>query len=675
MNEVILKKVAITTLGCRTNQYDSSAIADDMKKGGYKVVSFDDEALAYVINTCTVTGKTDYQSRQLIRRARRKNPEAVIIVTGCYAQVSPDEIREIPGVDYVLGNTHKTSVFECIEKGRGGDTGAVVSVGDYEDGAPMALRASSPEGRTRINMKIQDGCNRACAFCIIPMARGRSKSLPPDEVLSELDELVLKGFKEIIFTGIHLGAYGLDLSPSTSVQALLRAVSEKKYQSRFRISSLDPDEVNDELVDILSSSDSICKHLHLPLQSGDDKILRLMNRPYSREDFSRIVCNLHDKVDGIAIGTDIITGFPGEGEEEFENTYELLSELPLAYMHVFPYSKRKRTQAESMPLQVNGKVIKERAARLRELDEKMRRAFYNKFLGKRVSVLFEARRDKKTGFLKGRSDNYIPVFLDAEDNLKGALRDVRLIKINNDGMLGACVSKKEDIREEAMKAFLDSLSFSFKDEALLQNVFVHRSYLNEKGGAGLISNERLEFLGDSVLSVVVSKMLFIRFPEMEEGELTTIRSRLVNKKTLSGLAKDLKLGQLVHLGKGEARSGGMENPTILADVFEAFVGAVYLDSGLCSVTGFIEKLVEPLLDDALEGGGHFDFKPRFQEVAQRLFKETPTYRVTTEEGPPHKRLFTVEAVMDGKVLGTGRATTKKEAEQAAAREAISNIGE
>jgi threonylcarbamoyladenosine tRNA methylthiotransferase MtaB len=436
------KKVAVTTLGCRSNQYDSSAMEDFVREAGYEVASFSDRlnrvtatAGTYIINTCTVTHKTDGEGRQLVRRIRRMHPDSVIIVTGCYAQVSPEEVSAIEGVDYVLGNPEKDRIVECIKKGRQ-TGGALTIVGDYLQGAPLKLRARSHRGRTRVNLKVQDGCNKSCAFCVIPLARGASKSVPVADVMTEIKTLVDAGFKEMVLTGIHLGAYGVDFEGGYTILRLLQDIEVRDFSARFRISSLDPDEVGTEMIEFLSQAKTICNYLHLPLQSGDDKILRAMNRPYTAGAFADTVKKLCAAVPDISVGTDVIVGFPGEGDEEFENTFSLLEALPISYMHIFPYSKRAKTTAIDMAGHNEPNIIKERAARLRTLDDVKRKTFYERFLGQDVVVLIESARDRKTKLLKGRTSNYIPVLVDGSDELKTKEVTVRLVEVLKDGMMG-----------------------------------------------------------------------------------------------------------------------------------------------------------------------------------------------------------------------------------------------
>jgi len=426
-------KVSISTLGCKSNQYDSSALEDALKDASLDVVPFPGPADAYIINTCTVTGRTDYQSRQLIRKVRRQNPGALVIVTGCYAQVSPDEVAAIEGVDFVVGNPEKHRIVEYIMNGR--QTSPVKETGAWQDGTPWSLRARSSSGRTRANFKIQEGCDRSCSYCIIPRARGLSRSLPIKDVERELDFLVASGYREIVLTGIHLGDYGSDFGEPSDLTSVVELIEKKDYPCRFRISSLDPDEVTERLIDLLKGSKRICNHLHLPLQSGDDAIIRKMHRPYTGALFAEKVEKLVASVPGISIGADIIAGFPGEGESEFENTFSLASNLPLSYLHIFPFSIRRGTPAASLPGQVESTVTKERCERLHELDLRKRRDFHKSFEGKPECVLVERVRDRKTGLLKGRSRNYIQVFLEGQDGLRGELTRVRLLSSFGEGMM------------------------------------------------------------------------------------------------------------------------------------------------------------------------------------------------------------------------------------------------
>lgn len=430
-------RVAITTLGCKSNQYDSSALEEALAEAGCEITGYPGPADAVVINTCTVTGRTDGESRRLARRARRLNPEAVVILTGCYAQVSSEEASRVDGVDYVLGNTEKDRVAEFVLRGRpAGGTETVV--GDWREGAPLTLRASSASGRTRANLKIQEGCSRACSYCIIPRARGLERSLALDEVEREVDTLIEAGYKEVVLTGIHLGAWGADLDPARGLEDILTLAEKRLWPVRLRLSSLDPDEVTDGILDLMTSP-RVCSHLHVALQSGDDSVIRRMKRDYTGGQFAERVEKAVESVPGIAVGADVIAGFPGEGEAEFESTFGLLSVLPLAYLHVFPYSPRRGTAAATYTDQVHQATVKERCRRLAGLDSEKRRAFSASFVGTEAEVLIESERDGETGLLRGRTSNYIPVLVDDDgggDELMNTLSEVRLTGLTEKGMTG-----------------------------------------------------------------------------------------------------------------------------------------------------------------------------------------------------------------------------------------------
>ncbi len=421
--------VSISTLGCRSNQYDSSALEDMIREGDFRIIPFPGPADAYIINTCTVTGRTDYQSRQLIRRARRMNPDAVVIVTGCYAQVSSDEVSRIEGVDYIVGNPEKERIVEYLHMGR--QKGAPLKFVSDGEGTPLRLRARSSRGRSRVNLKVQDGCNRRCSYCIIPLARGRARSLPPEEVFTEIEALIERGYREIVLTGIHLGAYGLDLPGGWDITGLVTAIEHRGYPCRFRLSSIEPDEITDGLIEVLASASTICNHLHLPLQSGDDTILSRMNRPYTGRAFARVVDRLHTTVKGISIGVDVIAGFPGEDDRGFENTFSLIRDLPISYLHIFPFSRRRGTPAYHYPGQVPPDVVKARCQRLRALDGEKREGFFSKFLGERMGVVVESPVERRGGTFRGRTRNYIPVLFDGGGGFTG--REVEVVLTGIDG--------------------------------------------------------------------------------------------------------------------------------------------------------------------------------------------------------------------------------------------------
>lgn len=410
-------KIALSTLGCKTNQGDAAFLTADLISRGHQIVSFKELADVYIIFTCTVTAKTDYQSRQLVRRALVKNPRAQIIVTGCYAQVAAPALRTIPGVDFIVGVADEARIPELIGKGTKNKEANVIL-----SSFPQAF-CSGPRPipfwreHTRAFLKIQDGCNSFCSYCIVPYARGRSRSLPLRDVLNKVDDLWQAGFREIVLTGIHLGSYGEDLEPPQNLLALLQTLENFSGEIRFRLSSLEPTEISLPLIDFLSTAGKICPHLHIPLQSGDDRILKEMHRPYTTSFYAQLLHNLQKAIPDLAVGADVICGFPGEDEQAFQNTLHLLADLPLAYLHVFPYSKRPGTPAAILPNQVPSSLIKERCQILREFSEGKKSLFYKSFSGKVLSVLVERKGDERKGLCKGYSRNYIPIIFPGEERL------------------------------------------------------------------------------------------------------------------------------------------------------------------------------------------------------------------------------------------------------------------
>ena len=403
--------VSVATLGCKVNQFESEALIDAFEQREYTVVPFEQGADITIINTCTVTHRADFQSRQMVRRASRSNPNSLIIVTGCYPQVETDAFLKMTGVHYLLGNGEKSRIPDFLSLMQEGEFPRV-QVGDIQK---EKLFSETPlhsfHRHTRAFLKIQDGCNAYCSYCIVPHARGRSRSLPPERVVQNLKVLKERGFKEVVLTGIHLGVYGLDLNPPFPLEGLLRQLEKEETPDRIRLSSIEPGDFSPELISALSQSYKICPHLHIPIQSGDDDVLKKMNRDYDRSFLSDLVRELHLKISNLSIGADVIVGFPGETEEKFRHTYGLIESLPFSYLHVFPFSKRKGTPAFQFPQGVNEKEIKKRAETMRELGKQKRQAFYRQFLNQELSVLVEDRKEKETGRWKGLSRNYIPVLL------------------------------------------------------------------------------------------------------------------------------------------------------------------------------------------------------------------------------------------------------------------------
>ena len=407
--------VSVTTLGCKVNQCESAGMIEAITGRGHRVVGFNETADVYIINTCTVTARTDYQSRQLIRRAHRRNPQAAIVVTGCYAQVFPGAVASLPGVALVAGNPEKEEIPSLIEKIACGKQETLISDVRRTEFCTGPFAAKF-HGQTRAFLKVQDGCDAFCSYCIVPFARGRSRSLPAKDVLDRVSLLAGAGHREIVLTGVHLGAYGADLRPKTDLLSLCRAIEKSGSVQRLRLSSIEPREVSDEMIDYMRNSKALCGHFHIPLQSGDDNILRLMGRDYDRAFFRNLLEKITAALPEAAVGIDVMTGFPGEDDAAFERTLQFVESLPVAYLHVFPYSERPGTAALKLPGSVPGPVKSSRGEKLRSLGQKKRCAFAERFLGKTLQVLVEDRRDRGTGMLKGFSRNYIPVLVEKGDS-------------------------------------------------------------------------------------------------------------------------------------------------------------------------------------------------------------------------------------------------------------------
>ncbi|MFQ5455202.1 MAG: tRNA (N(6)-L-threonylcarbamoyladenosine(37)-C(2))-methylthiotransferase MtaB [Nitrospirota bacterium] len=434
-------RVAFKTLGCKINQFDTAVMEEIIKENKHLIVSFEEAADVYIINTCSVTKRGDYQSRQMIRRSIRQNSSAKIIATGCYVQTNPEEIGSIPGVDILLGNDEKLNILDYINSIDSSISQSKVSPPQKEIGdisATDKFRYHIIKGfldKTRGFVKIQDGCNSFCSYCIVPMARGRSRSLSPDKVIEQIKTFEEEGYREIVLTGVHLGSYGMDLEPAFNLSELLNQILSATSVSRIRLSSIDPTDINDDLIDILAASHRICRHLHIPLQSGDDRILKEMNRGYSSLYYNNLIVKLKQKLPEICIGTDIMAGFPGEDNNSFITTCRFIESLPISYIHVFSYSKRPGTMASKMRYQITREIKDKRNRVLRELSKKKREVFYKRFIDRELSVLIEDKRDKN-GLLKGLSDNYIRVFLEGDDNFKDKIVNLKIISLLDDGLIG-----------------------------------------------------------------------------------------------------------------------------------------------------------------------------------------------------------------------------------------------
>lgn len=395
--------VSFATLGCKTNQFESAAMQESLQGAGYQVVAFEDGASLVIVNTCTVTNATDAQSRNLIRRARKLNPLCRVVVTGCYAQIDPGALQALPGVSLVIGNQEKQRLLDFLCSEHGETQVAVADIRQVENVGLMPLTTFS--GRSRAFVQIQNGCDAFCSYCIIPYARGASRSVPAGEVLRQLHSLVEAGFKEIVLTGIHVGGYGADLTSPVTLNTLLQRIEQETNIHRLRLGSLEPTEISDELLETFATSSVICPHLHIPLQAGDDRVLQRMKRYYDTAQFAELIEKVRNSLPEAAICLDVITGFPGETDLEFNSGYELIAALPITDLHVFPYSERPGTPAASFPHQIPGNIRRERAEALRRLAAVKHSQFAMTFIGREIEVVVEA--GMKSGLLKGYSRNYL----------------------------------------------------------------------------------------------------------------------------------------------------------------------------------------------------------------------------------------------------------------------------
>ncbi|MFA8342709.1 MAG: tRNA (N(6)-L-threonylcarbamoyladenosine(37)-C(2))-methylthiotransferase MtaB [Rhodothermaceae bacterium] len=396
-----MKKVAFHTLGCKLNFAETSTIGKQFLDDGYQITDFNSPADVYVINTCTVTDGADKECRQIIRRAQRNNPDGFIIVTGCYAQLRSDEIVEIEGVDLVMGSNDKYDIISHINQTKNAYPDVYVT--PFEEITEFhSSYSTDADSRTRAFLKIQDGCDYKCTYCTIPKARGKSRSATEAKLLTEFKQLLAKGYKEIILTGVNVGEYGRDTG--TSLSELLKKFIAVEGEFRIRISSIEPNLLTDEIIELTASSDKLCNHFHIPLQSGSNVVLRNMKRRYMVKKFISRITKINETIPNAGIGIDVIVGFPGETDEEFEKTYQLLSELKYSYLHVFTYSERPNTEALKIADVVPVRTRKERNGKLRELSQEKLRKFHQSLESKTLSVLFE--HTDYNGKMKGFASNY-----------------------------------------------------------------------------------------------------------------------------------------------------------------------------------------------------------------------------------------------------------------------------
>jgi threonylcarbamoyladenosine tRNA methylthiotransferase MtaB len=417
----------IVTFGCKVNQYESAVMAEALGRQGLVSLPLEAAPDLIVVNTCTVTARADQQARQAIRRLVRDYPEAQIWVTGCYAQRAPEEIASLPGVAKVFGNLEKAALGELFSFGSGYPQSRVQVQGVGEQGSFHSWQVSHFPGHTRAWLKIQDGCNHACAYCIVPTVRGRGRSLSPENVTSSLERLGDRGFQEVVLTGIDLGQYGQDLTPPTSLARLLQHLAQGHWPFRVRLSSLEPQEITPELMEALSGFPHLCPHFHLPLQSGAPAVLQAMGRPYGPEYFRDVVLELHRRFPTAALGLDVLVGFPGETVSDFEATLTLVETLPVAYLHVFPFSPRPDTPAQALP-RLPGREVQRRAQLMRALGQAQKKTFYQKQVGQGGEVLVEGPDPDRPGWLRGISDNYLRVFLPGPADWQNRRLNVRFLR-------------------------------------------------------------------------------------------------------------------------------------------------------------------------------------------------------------------------------------------------------
>ncbi len=432
--------VALETLGCKVNQYESSSFLGVLKEAGYRLVSFRDHADIYIIHGCAVTARAAFQTRQLLRRAQRLNPVAMIVSAGCQAELEAELIAKEQLATHILGNLDKFDLLARLQA-PGSLAHPLMATGTSRrsDALKPLPVDSMHSGRARAFLKVQDGCNAFCSYCVVPHLRGKSRSLPEDHVRLQLDRFLANGYQEVVLTGIHLGQWGKDLSPHEDLDSLLTFLSQGRMPYRARLSSLEPMEWSEALIEHLPHRDWICPHFHIPLQSGDAAILERMRRPYTPHQYAERIMELHRIFPHGALGADVLVGFPGETEEQFGNTYRLIDRLPLTYLHAFPFSPRPGTPAASMPDRIPVRELKRRVRILRDLSDRKKRAFQAGLLGQYAEVLAED--ETEPGWWQGTSENYQRVVFPASGAFqKGLIVRVKLEKLSARGFMGKPVT-------------------------------------------------------------------------------------------------------------------------------------------------------------------------------------------------------------------------------------------
>ncbi len=424
-----MKKVAFITLGCKVNQYETNAMIQKFIEKKYEIVKHTEKADIYIVNTCTVTNMSDRKSRQMLRRVKEQNQESIIVACGCYAQVAKEELEKIDEIDIVLGNNEKTEIVKHIEEyikksKKKVEIEDVMKEKEYKEFGNITYTE-----KTRAVIKIQDGCDRFCSYCIIPYARGRVRSRKPKSIISEIKKIAKKDIKEVVITGIHIASYGKDFKEHYELIDLLEEINKIEGIERIRLGSIEPLLITETFIKRLKNLDKICHQFHLSLQSGCDNTLKRMNRRYTTQEFRKITQLLKQTYQDVNLTTDIIVGFPGETEEEFNITYQFLKEIKFYKMHVFKYSQRKGTKAATMPNQVSGEIKEQRIQKLIELSNQNEREYNEMYIGKQVEVLFE---EEKEGIYKGHTSNYIQVYYKSSENLENIIKKVTCKKAFNE---------------------------------------------------------------------------------------------------------------------------------------------------------------------------------------------------------------------------------------------------
>lgn len=434
-----MKKIAFYTLGCKVNQADTASMEEIFRQAGYKVVPFNEAADVYLINTCVVTNNGQRRSRQIINRAVRHNPLSLTVVTGCYPQTSPEEVKAIEGVDVIIGNQERGRIVELVELALNEKRTEILDNVQKMtvDTKFEELGAGTETDKTRAFLKIQEGCNQYCTYCIIPYARGPLRSRSLDNIKEEVAKLVAAGYKEVVLIGIHLGCYGKEQGGAVTLYDAVQAALSVDGLKRLRLGSLESVEVDPRIVELMARDKRLCRHLHLPLQSGCDKILKAMHRPYDTARYAELLRNIKEQLPDIAITTDVIVGFPGETEEDFAETMRFAESCGFAKMHIFPFSKRKGTPAEKMPNQIIEAVKEERAAKLGELDEILLHACLEKEVGTESEVLFEQPVDNE--HIEGLVGSYQRVIVKAPASLCGEIAKVKIVGVQEDFLVGELV--------------------------------------------------------------------------------------------------------------------------------------------------------------------------------------------------------------------------------------------